>query len=84
MMTGRGTLTLSRILTTESFIFGVVLILVGAVIWRLKHIRGIGDGVLATGIFVLLAVSLKRLQQRMQESTYLICHRILKLLRLEF
>jgi hypothetical protein len=79
----RATLTLSRSLTTESLIFGVALGIVGTVIWQFKHIRGIGDGVLATAVFVLLAVGLKRLQQWMQASPYPICHSILRLVRLE-
>jgi len=70
-------------LTTESLVFGIALAIVGAVIWRFKHVRGVGDGVLATSVFVLLAVGLKRLQQGMQASRYPICHRILRWVRLE-
>lgn len=79
----RGTLTLSRALATESFLFGVALAVVGTVTWQFKHMRGIGDGVLATAVFVLLAVGLKRLQLWMQASSYPICHSILRLVRLE-
>ena len=79
----RATLTLSRAFQTQSFIFGVALGIVGTVIWKFKHIRGIGDGVLATAVFVLLAVGLKRLQLWMQASPHPICHSILRLVRLE-
>jgi hypothetical protein len=72
-----------RPLATESWVFGCGLALVGAVLWKFKHMRGLGDGVLATAVFVLLAVGLKRLQILMQGSSYSICHRILRRLHLE-
>jgi hypothetical protein len=58
--------TVSRLLSREGQLFGLALVIVGAIFWQFKHIRGIGDGVIATAIFVLLPNHLQWVQRRME------------------
>jgi hypothetical protein len=53
-----------RTISTEGLVFGIVLFIVGAIIWQIKHVRGIGDGVLAIAIFVFLLNILRRAQSK--------------------
>ena len=72
----------SRLLSREGVLFGLALAIVGAVIWQFKHIRGIGDGVLATAIFVLLPNGLQWVQKQMERSNSPVCDWILRILKL--
>jgi len=52
------------LVSTEGLAFGVVLFIVGAIIWHFRQFRGIGDGVLAIAIFVFLLNILRRVQHK--------------------
>jgi hypothetical protein len=43
-----------RGITSEGTVFGVALFIVGTIIWQLKHVRGIGDGIISVSIVILL------------------------------
>jgi hypothetical protein len=72
----------SRLLSREGVLFGFALALVGGIIWQFKHMRGVGDGVLATAIFVLLPNGLQWVQRHMERSNSAVCDLILRILRL--
>jgi hypothetical protein len=77
-----GEATVSRLLSREGQLFGCALFFVGVILWQFKHVRGIGDGVIATAIFVLLPNLLQSLQRKMEQSSWRVCDLILRRVRL--
>jgi hypothetical protein len=41
-------------MSTAALVFGIVLCVIGYVVWQFKHVRGIGDGILTAGIVIVL------------------------------
>ena len=50
--------------STEGLVFGLVLLVLGIIVWQFKHVRGIGDGLIAISIFIFTFNGLKFLQDR--------------------
>jgi hypothetical protein len=53
-----------RLLSTEGIAFGIIVAVIGVVVWRFKHVRGIGDGLLAAGLLILLGNLFQAIQVR--------------------
>jgi hypothetical protein len=51
------------LLSTEGVFFGVIVLVIGSIVWQFKHVRGIGDNMVTVGLLVLLANLLSRLQR---------------------
>src|SRR6266446_2481599 len=54
-ITARARLVTWRLMSPEALVFGIVLCGIGFVVWKFKHVRGIGDGILTAGIVIVLA-----------------------------
>jgi hypothetical protein len=54
--------------STEGVIFAFVLSVLGMIVWQFKHVRGIGDGLIAISIFIFVFNGLKYAQNKIVHS----------------
>jgi hypothetical protein len=57
-------ISIYRGVTKEGRVFGIVLLIVGVVVWQFKHIRGIGDGLISVALVILLYTLLRWVQHK--------------------
>jgi hypothetical protein len=65
-----------RLLSAQGIIFGGVVLVIGLLVWRFKHVRAIGDNMVTAGLLVLLANLLQWLHKRMARSKVELFHRL--------
>ena len=52
-------ISIYRGITNEGRVFGIVLLIVGVVVWQFKHIRGVRDGLISVALVILLFTLLR-------------------------
>jgi hypothetical protein len=70
-----------RLFSREGAALGFILVGGGLIIWRFKHVRGIGDGVLTGGLILLLANGINWTLNQMDRSDNPVCDWILRKLK---